>query len=60
MHSQKEIIIMDFEDNIGFIKQEISKGQKIEIQTGKIRGSEGFGASRRRWYRSGSGDNRGR
>ena len=39
MHSQKEIIIMDFEDNIGFIKQEISKGQKIEIQTEKIEDS---------------------
>ena len=32
MHSQKELIIMDFEDNIGFIKQEVSKGQKIDIQ----------------------------
>ena len=32
MHSQKELIIMDLEDNIGFIKQEVSKGQKINIQ----------------------------
>ena len=32
MHSQKELIILDFEDNIGFIKQEVSKGQKINIQ----------------------------
>lgn len=32
MHSQRELIILDFEDNIGFIKQEVSKGQKINIQ----------------------------
>jgi altronate dehydratase small subunit len=32
MHSQKELIIMDLEDNIGFIKQDVLKGQKINIQ----------------------------
>ena len=32
MHSQKELLIMDLKDNIGIIKQEVSKGQKIEIQ----------------------------
>ena len=32
MHSQKELLIMDLNDNIGIIKQEVSKGQKIEIQ----------------------------
>lgn len=32
MHSQKELIIMDLEDNIGIIKQGVSKGQKIDIQ----------------------------
>ena len=32
MHSQKELLIMDLRDNIGIIKQEVSKGQKIEIQ----------------------------
>ncbi len=32
MHSQKELIIMDLEDNIGFIKQDVSKGQRINIQ----------------------------
>ena len=38
MHSQKELIIMDLEDNIGFIKQEVSKGQKINIQCQEIEG----------------------
>jgi len=36
MHSQKELIIMNVEDNIGIIKQEISKGQKINIQSPEI------------------------
>jgi altronate dehydratase small subunit len=31
MHSQKELLIMDMNDNIGIIKQEVSKGQKITI-----------------------------
>ena len=33
MHSQQEILIMDKSDNIGVIKQEIVKGQKIDIQS---------------------------
>lgn len=37
MHSQKEIIIMDFQDNIGFVKQDVSKGQKIDIQCQEIK-----------------------
>ena len=36
MHSQKELIIMDLEDNIGFVKQEVSKGQKINIRYREI------------------------
>ena len=39
MHSQKELIIMDLEDNIGFIKQEVFKGQKINIQCEAIEDS---------------------
>ena len=33
MHSQKELLIMDIKDNIGIIKQEVSKGQTIMIQS---------------------------
>jgi len=36
MHSQKELLIMDINDNIGIIKQEVSKGQKITIQNPEL------------------------
>ena len=36
MHSQKELLIMDMNDNIGIIKQEVSKGQKITIQNPEL------------------------
>ena len=36
MHSQKELLIMDMNDNIAIIKQEVSKGQKIRIQNPEV------------------------
>ena len=36
MHSQKELLIMDMNDNIGIIKQEVSKGQKILIRNSEL------------------------
>ena len=36
MHSQKELLIMDMNDNIGIIKQAVSKGQQITIQNPEL------------------------
>jgi altronate dehydratase small subunit len=32
MHSQKELVIMDENDNVGIIKKAVGKGQKIDIK----------------------------
>ena len=32
MHSQKELVVMDEKDNVGIIKQDVVKGQKISIK----------------------------
>ncbi len=36
MHSQKELLIMDINDNIGIIKQEAIKGKNIAIQNPEL------------------------
>jgi len=38
MHSQKELVIMDENDNVGIIKQAIRKGRKIDIKGTQLEG----------------------
>lgn len=38
MHSQKELVIMDENDNVGIIKQAIRKGRKIDIKGAQLEG----------------------
>jgi altronate dehydratase small subunit len=38
MHSQKELVIMDENDNIGVIKQAVQKGLKIDIKGTRLEG----------------------